>query len=108
MTTETPASVGARSPFIPVLLLAVALLGMLTFQTIQIYRDGDSLQELKVSQEQPLEEARRLRTQLDGVAADTARLSEQGNPNAQRVVDELRKRGVTINPNATVTKPPAE
>ncbi len=34
---------------------------------------------------------------LDAIAAQTQRLAEQGNPNAMALVDELRKRGVTIN-----------
>jgi hypothetical protein len=37
------------------------------------------------------------------LASDTARLAEQGNRNAKLVVDELRKRGVTIN---TAAAPP--
>jgi F0F1-type ATP synthase membrane subunit b/b' len=97
---------GTRSPFVPMLLLAGAVLILLVFQTTQLYRDRDSLRELKESQEKPLEEAQRLRQQLDGVAADTARLAEKGNANAKLVVEELRKRGITINPNAAADNPP--
>ena len=33
---------------------------------------------------------------LDTLAADTQRLADSGNPNARALVDELKKRGVTI------------
>lgn len=104
MSAENPSDKKVRSPFVPLLLLSAAVSMLLIFQTVQIYRDQGSLQGLKENQQQPLEEAQRLRTQLDGVAADTARLAEKGNANAQRVVEELRKRGITINPNAVAPK----
>lgn len=106
MTGENTSGTAARSPFVPMLLLAAAVLVLLVFQTAQLYRDRGSLQQLKDSQQQPLEEARKLRSQLDGVAADTARLAEKGNANAQRVVEELRKRGITINPDAPASEAP--
>jgi hypothetical protein len=90
-----------RGPFVPVLLLAASMIALLAFQTSQLYRDRTSLQQAKSAQQQAFDESRTLRAQLDGVAADTARLAQQGNVNAQRVVEELRKRGITINPQAT-------
>lgn len=86
-----------RSAFAPVLLLAVALIALLLFQMTQLVRERTNLAQSKANQEQPVEESRALRAQLDGIAADTARLAEQGNANAQRVVEQLRQRGITIN-----------
>jgi hypothetical protein len=42
---------------------------------------------------------------LDTVARETAQLADGGNQNAKRIVDELRKRGVTINPNPAPPPP---
>jgi type II secretory pathway component PulJ len=95
----------ARDVFVPVLLLATSIIASLAFQTSQLYRDRTSLQQAKGAQQQAFEESRTLRAQLDGVAADTARLAQQGNANAQRVVEELRKRGITINPQASAPPP---
>ena len=51
-------------------------------------------------QEQVVQNATKMRAQLDALAAETQRLADQGNPNAKLLVEELRKRGITINPNA--------
>ena len=107
MTTDNPRGGETRGPFIPMLLLALAVLVLLVFQTTQLYRTQDSLQQVWEGQQAPLEEAQRLRTQLDGIAAGTARLADRGNVNAKRVVEELRKRGITINPDAPSTPPTA-
>ena len=47
-----------------------------------------------------MQNAAKMRAQLDALAAETQRLADQGNPNSKILVDELRKRGITINPNA--------
>jgi hypothetical protein len=98
-STEQSAE-NARSPFIPLLLLASALVAMLGFQAYQLLDGRKNLQDLYSSQEEPYAEARRLRVQLDGIAGGTARLAEEGNANARRVVEELSKRGITVKPTA--------
>ena len=47
-----------------------------------------------------MDNAGKLRTSLDGLAADTQRLADRGNPTAALLVTELKKRGITINPQA--------
>ena len=49
-----------------------------------------------------MQNAVKLRAQLDGIAADTQRLANGGNAGAQLIVNDLRRRGVTITPD---TKP---
>ena len=78
----------------------ITLLTLLGFQATQLYNDHTNLQQRRDGQQQPFTEAQELRKQLDGVAADTARLAEQGNANAKQVIEELAKRGITINPEA--------
>jgi F0F1-type ATP synthase membrane subunit b/b' len=95
MTDETT-EIRERGPFAPVLLLALALLILLGFQTLQLLTEGATLRETKANQEKPLENALAARAQLEGLAADTARLAEQGNANAERMIEQLRKRGVTV------------
>jgi hypothetical protein len=98
MNAQSSTGAGARSPFVPMLLLAAAVLAVLVFQATQLVRDRSNLQQLRANQQQPIAEAQSLRAQLDGVAADTARLAEQGNVNARKVIEELEKRGIKINP----------
>jgi len=44
-----------------------------------------------------VEQAQKVRQTLDRLASETQRLADGGNANARLVVEELRKRGVTIN-----------
>lgn len=93
------------SPFVPVLLGTLALLGWLGFQTQQLLNERQALQAAYLSQQQTVDNAGKLRASLDALAADTQRMADSGNPNARLLVNELRKRGITINPAAST--PPA-
>jgi Tfp pilus assembly protein PilN len=85
--------------FVPVLLCAIAVVGFLLFQTIVLAIDRGALQKAHAAQQQTVDNATKLRGSLDALAADTQRLADAGNPNAGLLVAELRKRGITINPN---------
>jgi len=91
-----------RSPFIPFLILALSVTGWAAFQMTQLLRERDSLDVARSSQERPMENSKKLRDQLDGLARDTQLLANKGNASARLIVDELKKRGITINP-----EPPA-
>ena len=88
------------SPFLPILVLALTFTGWATFQTVMLWREADALSKLRANQEQQMQNAGKLRQELDSVARETAKLAEDGNAGAKLIVDELRKRGVTINPQA--------
>ena len=93
-----------RSAFIPLLLAGLALLGWLGFQAQQQYAERQILQSAYASQQQTVDNAGKLRASLDVLAADTQRLADGGNANARALVEELKKRGVTIN---SANTPPA-
>ncbi len=101
--TAAPSDQPPRSPFLPVLVCAVALLAWFGVQTWLLVQERDSLRAGHAAQQQTVENAARLRQSLDAVAADTQRLANAGNRNATLLVEELRRRGITINPDA----PPA-
>lgn len=46
----------------------------------------------------------KVRATLDALALETRKLADAGNANARVVVDELRKRGITINRPSDVAK----
>lgn len=94
------------SPFVPLLLVGCAVLGWMAFQTQQLASERSNLERAHTSQAQPIEQSRKLRAALDSVAASTQRLADSGNASAKLVVDELKRRGITINPNASSTSPP--
>lgn len=93
----------ARGPFVPLLLGALALVIWFGMQSWLLQGERSALQAAHSAQQQTVENAAKLRQSLDGIAADTQRLSDAGNANARLLVEELRKRGVTINPNAPTT-----
>ncbi len=94
----------AYSPFLPVLVLALAVLAWSGFQTVMLVKESQSLATARENQEKQTQAANKIRQALDAVARDTAKLADRGNAGARLIVDELRKRGVTINPEAP---PPA-
>lgn len=87
------------SAFLPILLVTCAITGLLLFQAAQLYTERSQLAELRASQRPAYKEAQRLQGQLEGMAADTAVLAEQGNANAQLIIDALRSRGISIDPS---------
>jgi uncharacterized protein YoxC len=86
--------------FIPMCLLAVAWTLWAVFQMIMLFQESSNLKTLKANQEPTVQQATKLRAQLDSIAAETAKLAAKGNSGAQTIVDALKKRGITIDPNA--------
>ena len=93
----------AARVFLPVALLAVAIFLWVGFQTTQLIRERQALQTLRQGQEAQVQSSQKLRASLEAIATGTAKLAHQGNPNARLIVDELRKRGLTINSNPPAT-----
>jgi hypothetical protein len=96
----------ARGPFLPLLLIGATVLVWMLFQTTQLISEHGNLGKALASQVQPLEQSKKLRAALDSVASNTQRLADSGDASAKLLVDELRKRGITINPNAAAQPAP--
>jgi hypothetical protein len=95
------------TPFVPLLLVIIGLLIGSVTQVYQLFSERSTLQTLLANQAVPYAASQKLRTQFDAIATGTQRLSDEGNPNARRVVEELRKRGITINAASAPTSLPA-
>jgi hypothetical protein len=84
---------------------APLFLGLLTlaiwfgFQTVQLLKEKENLATLRTNQTKVYENAQKMRTQLDALAAETAKLAQAGNPNAALIVNALKQRGITIDPS---------
>lgn len=83
--------------FIPLFLLALSLALWFGFQAVQLMKERSAMAATIVAQEKIVQDAKKLRDALDTIARETALLADAGNQNAKLIVDELRKRGVTIN-----------
>ena len=105
-----PSEAGRPAPPSPNLTLPVALglIGLCIwagFQTVQLVRERSVLHGLRTNLEAPVQESVKVRAQLDSIAKKTAELAAQGNAGAKTIVEELRKRGITINPNPPAPAP---
>lgn len=101
---ESHASAAGRKPpatttlFVPMLLLSLAIVSWLSLQAFQLLREREQLAQAQANLQPQQAAAAKLRASLDAVATATAKLASDGNAGAQTIVEELRKRGVTINP----------
>jgi hypothetical protein len=86
----------AFSPFLPTLLMVLSLLSWFVFQGVQLGLEQRQLRLAHASLDSQHEAATKLRSALNALATATAKLASDGNANSRVVVEELRKRGVTI------------
>jgi len=91
---------------LPMLLLTAALIIWAVFQTVQLYKERQNLTQAFDNQEQLVVNGKKMRTQLDALASGTKRLADQGNANAQFIVQQLAKNGISINPNQQAATAP--
>jgi len=99
--TPAPAPTAVHGLALPLLIGLLALLVSLGYQVWLLDQDRQQLQQAQAQLQPTVENAQRLRRSLDLLAADTQRLADAGNGSARVLVEELKKRGITINPAAT-------
>ena len=85
---------------IPVALIVAGFFLITAFQTERLVQEHSSLVAIRAAQATSLEQADKVRTQFQTLAAGTAKLAESGNSGAKTVLDQLRAQGVTVRPNA--------
>jgi len=96
--------------FAPLLLGLITLALWFGFQTTQLLKERETLAALRTNQSTIYTNAQKMRTQLEALAAETAKLAQAGNPNAIQIVNALKARGITIDPGKAkpLADPPAE
>ena len=103
---ESPRPRVATSPWPLLAVLVVALLAWFGVQTWQLQREYRGLLQIRASSAAPLEQARKRRAQLESIMRRTFELAQKGNPGANLILQELARRGVTINPAPAPGTPP--
>ena len=83
---------------LPVILITVSLFVLMAFETFQAIHDRGALADLRRSQEPTVQEAIKLRQQLETLAGRTAQLAAEGDEGAKTVVDQMKRQGVTLTP----------
>jgi hypothetical protein len=91
---------GARRPedglSLPLVLVVASLFVLMAFETGQAIHDHGDLADLLRSQQPSMEQAAKLRQQLQNLAGKTAELAAAGDPGAKSVVDQMKAQGVTL------------
>ena len=83
-----------------------ALLVWSLFQMRVLWVEREGLQQAATNQHKQFEAAEKVRKQLDSIATGMQKLADGGNGSAKLVVEELRKRGVTISRGSPATTAP--
>ena len=98
-----------RTAFVPLLLGLLAVTAWMAHHAWLLEQDRLQLTAAQATLQPTVEKSAGLRQSLDRLAADTQRLADAGNGNARVLVDELRKRGITIHAGTTpVSASPAK
>ncbi len=108
-SNETPRlgrATAGRGPFVPLLLLTLGFLAWMTLQTTQLMLERQGLKSAMAQQAEPLAASQKLRAACDSLASKMQILANRGDANAQSVVEDLKKHGITINAHAHADSPP--
>ena len=80
----------------PLILVVISLFVLMAFETGQALHDRGALADLLKAQQPSIEQAVKLRQQLQTLAGKTAELAAAGDPGAKSVVDQMKAQGVSL------------
>jgi hypothetical protein len=83
---------------LPIILVVVSLFVLMAFQTGEAIHDRSALADLRRAQDPTVQEAVKLRQQLEALAGKTAQLAADGDEGAKAVVDRMKRQRVNLNP----------
>ncbi len=86
----------ARDLPLPVIFVVVSLFVLMAFETGQAIHDRGALADLRRSQDPTVQQAVKLRQQLQTLAGKTAELAAAGDPGAKAIVDQMKRQGVGL------------
>jgi len=80
----------------PVILVVLSLFVLMAFETGQAIHDRGTLADLMRSQQPSVQQAVKLRQQLQTLAGKTAELAASGDAGAKSIVDQMKRQGVAL------------
>lgn len=86
-------------PYIPICILSLAFLVGILQQTVVAFTTRSHLIAARDQQQATYDQALNFRNQLEGIAADTAKLAADGDPAAQAIEDALQQAEFTLPPS---------
>jgi hypothetical protein len=82
--------------WLPVLLIVASFFVLMAFETGYAIHDRSALSDQRRSQEAAVQEATKLRQQLETLAGKTAQLAADGDEGAKSVVDQMKRQGIAL------------
>ena len=82
--------------WLPVIFVVVSFFVLMAFETGYAIHDRQALADQQRSQEQVVQEALKLRQQLETLASKTAQLAADGDEGAKTVIDQMKRQGVNL------------
>lgn len=101
-------------PFMPLLMLAAAVAIWFGFTTMQLIQERDELRVAGENQLSRIENAQRLRANVQSLNAQLQALRDRGNRNAIEILEQLEKQGIDLsrlvggNAATAAPQPPTE
>jgi cell division protein FtsB len=99
-----PEPAESRAWRLPLTLTLVSLLIWFGFQTAEQVLERSNLIAVKSNYDAAMQEAEKMRAQLEALVTKTAELASKGNPNAKAALEELQKRGIPVSAGAPPVK----
>lgn len=81
---------------VPVALVALVLFLSLAVQTMLVLRDREALHQALTQQEKPLEDSRKVQSQLTALVMGTKKLADGGDKNATAIIGRLQQLGINV------------
>ena len=103
-----PARAQRWSVFVPVFVLALTYLGWTVFQTAQLVIERNAVQTLRSNQEKQMEDSKKARERFESLSRETHLLASRGHRGAMLIMEELRRRGITITTDVPAQPAPSE
>jgi len=79
------------------MLLTIAVLLLAGFFLYQTIDERDKLLTMMGAQEQPVQQARQIKQQLDALASATAKLADEGDVGAKQIIENMKSQGINVN-----------
>jgi len=92
---------------LPVSLVAFVLALMLAFQFTQILLERDAIKQAMTQQDKPLDDAKKVGTQLNALAMGTKKLADKGDKSAKAIIDRMKKMGISVGEPPPASPPSA-
>jgi hypothetical protein len=91
-----PPGLARPSRDLPLAILAAAVCVGLAVETVQLLDERERLVALREVQGPQVQQAVRFREQLEALGSETARLADDGDAAAKKIVEAMRQQGVTL------------